>query len=122
MKTIVKLAGVLVLLGLLACSCSKGSIYDGTSWSGERVGDPNKTIHLTFEAGGQECSVFKANGQMKEEGVCLYVHWSSHNTFEFFDGQTGYKGTISGEKMSLSASNDGLFTVIVNYELTKKRD
>lgn len=120
MKGFLRLAGVLAFLGILACS--KGSMYDGTSWYGERVGDPNKTIHLIFEAGGQECSVFKANGQMKEEGVCLYVQWSSHNTFKLLDGHTEYNGTISGEKMSLSANSDGLLTVIVNYELTKKRD
>ena len=120
MKTLLKLTGVLVLLGLLAFSCSKGQLYDGTSWYTET--GPGMSITLTFSDSGQKCMFLEDLGEC---GLgCEYqVEWKSRNAFNLFfqEGEQvfiPYSGVINGDTMQLDyrRSDD----LIRTYELKKK--
>lgn len=129
MKTFLKLTGVLLLLGLLASSCSKGQLYDGMSWFA-RTGSVS-SLTLTFSDSGQKCTVLEINGEC---GIgCEYpVEWTARNAFNLFltdIDQTDvkqvyyrdikYSGVINGDTMLLDVyRRDG--EPSRTYELKKK--
>lgn len=111
MKTFLKLTGVLLLLGLLASSCSKGQLYDGMSWF-VRTGSVS-SLTLTFSDSGQKCMVLEINGEC---GIgCEYpVEWTARNAFNLFLTDIDqidvkqvyyrdikYSGVINGDTMLL---------------------
>ena len=61
MKTLLKLMGVVALLGILTFSCSKGQLYDGMSWFA-RTGSVS-SLTLTFSDGCQKCMVLEVSGE-----------------------------------------------------------
>lgn len=129
MKTFLKLTGVLLLLGLLASSCSKGQLYDGMSWFARTSSVSSLT--LTFSDSGQKCTVLEINGEC---GIgCEYpVEWTARNAFNLFltdIEQTdvkqvyyrdiNYSGVINGDTMLLDVyRRDG--EPSRTYELKKK--
>lgn len=129
MKTFLKLTGVLLLLGLLASSCSKRQLYDGMSWFA-RTGSVS-SLTLTFSDSGQKCTVLEINGEC---GIgCEYpVEWTARNAFNLFltdIDQTDvkqvyyrdikYSGVINGDTMLLDVyRRDG--EPSRTYELKKK--
>lgn len=129
MKTFLKLTGVLVLLGLLVSSCSKGQLFDGMSWFA-RTGSVS-SLTLTFSDSGQKCTVLEINGEC---GIgCEYpVEWTARNAFNLFltdIDQTDvkqvyyrdikYSGVINGDTMLLDVyRRDG--EPSRTYELKKK--
>ena len=129
MKTFLKLTGVLLLLGLLASSCSKGQLYDGMSWFARTSSVSSLT--LTFSDSGQKCTVLEINGEC---GIgCEYpVEWTARNAFNLFltdIDQTDvkqvyyrdikYSGVINGDTMLLDVyRRDG--EPSRTYELKKK--
>ena len=129
MKTFLKLTGVLLLLGLLASSCSKGQLYDGMSWFARTSSVSSLT--LTFSDSGQKCTVLEINGGC---GIgCEYpVEWTARNAFNLFltdIDQTDvkqvyyrdikYSGVINGDTMLLDVyRRDG--EPSRTYELKKK--
>lgn len=111
MKTFLKLTGVLLLLGLLASSCSKGQLYDGMSWFA-RTGSVS-SLTLTFSDSGQKCMVLEVSGEC---GIgCEYqVEWTARNAFNLFltdieetnvkqvyYRDIKYSGVINGDTMLL---------------------
>ena len=129
MKTFLKLTGVLLLLGLLVSSCSKGQLYDGMSWFARTSSVSSLT--LTFSDSGQKCTVLEINGEC---GIgCEYpVEWTARNAFNLFltdIEQTdvkqvyyrdiNYSGVINGDTMLLDVyRRDG--EPSRTYELKKK--
>ena len=129
MKTFLKLTGVLLLLGLLASSCSKGQLYDGMSWFA-RTGSVS-SLTLTFSDSGQKCTVLEINGEC---GIgCEYqVEWTARNAFNLFLTDIDktnvkqvyyrdikYSGVINGDTMLLDVyRRDG--EPSRTYELKKK--
>lgn len=129
MKTFLKLTGVLLLLGLLVSSCSKGQLFDGMSWFA-RTGSVS-SLTLTFSDSGQKCTVLEINGEC---GIgCEYpVEWTARNAFNLFltdIDQTDvkqvyyrdikYSGVINGDTMLLDVyRRDG--EPSRTYELKKK--
>ncbi len=129
MKTFLKLTGVLVLLGLLVSSCSKGQLFDGMSWFA-RTGSVS-SLTLTFSDSGQKCTVLEINGECGSG--CEYpVEWTARNAFNLFltdIDQTDvkqvyyrdikYSGVINGDTMLLDVyRRDG--EPSRTYELKKK--
>ena len=111
MKTFLKLTGVLVLLGLWVSSCSKGRLYDDTSWFTET--GPGHSITATFSDGCQKCMVLEVSGEC---GIgCEYpVEWTARNAFNLFltdieetnvkqvyYRDIKYSGVINGDTMLL---------------------
>ena len=111
MKTLLKLTGVMALLGLLAFSCSKGQLYDGMSWNAWTGSASSLT--LTFSDGGQKCTVLEINGECGL--ACEYpVEWTARNAFNLFltdieetdvkqvyYRDIKYSGVINGDTMLL---------------------
>ncbi|MBO4625385.1 MAG: hypothetical protein J5646_07850 [Bacteroidales bacterium] len=118
MKAFLKWIGVLVLAGIMACSCSKlGSGYDGTEWFVKM--NPMGSLTVTFEDDAQVAWVSVNPGY--DAIVCgLKVEWLSGNSFNLRfteDHEPSYSGVINGDTMLLDELRFGEKTT---YELKKK--
>lgn len=102
MKSLLKLIGVLVLVGILASSCSKlGSVYDGTTWYGKT--ETNTSLTLSFTDNAQLC-VFSKNPGHDILSAEFHVEWTSKDSFKllFVEGeQPFYSGMISSDILTL---------------------
>ena len=118
MKAFLKLIGVLVLAGIMACSCSKlGSGYDETVWYGKT--GTISSLTLTFKDGAQEAWVSENAGYDAIE-CGLNVEWLSGNSFNLRFTESdppSYSGVINGDTMLLDELRFGEKTT---YELKKK--
>lgn len=119
MKLFLKLFGVLVLVGILASSCSKlGNVYDETTWYGKT--GTNASLTLRFTDNAQICLVSYNPGEDVISAE-FHVEWTSKDAFKlvFKEGeQPMYSGVISSDVLTLDELR---FEDTRTYELIRVR-